>query len=73
VEKLPLVWRDFKKYLMHKRKELKLEDLIVKLRIEKDNRKFEKKSNKNSYEAKANMIEDSRESVYFQGFEAEED
>ena len=63
----------FKKYLKHKRKELKLEDLIVKFRIEKDNRKFEKKSNKNSYEAKANMIDDSRESVYFQGFEAEED
>jgi len=31
VEKLPPVWRDFKNYLKHKRKELKLEDLIVRL------------------------------------------
>ena len=39
--------------------ELKLEDLIVRLRIEEDNRKSEKRSSKNSYEAKANVIEDS--------------
>jgi len=37
-----------------------LEDLIVRLKIEKDNQKFEKRSNKNSYEAKANVIEDSK-------------
>ena len=49
VEKLSPVWRDFKKYLKHKCKELKLKDLIVRLRIEEDNRKFEKRSNKNSY------------------------
>ena len=42
VEKLPPAWRDFKNHLNHKRKELKLEDLIVRLRIEEDNRKFEK-------------------------------
>ena len=58
VEKLPLAWRDFKNYLKHK--ELKLEDLIVRLRIEEDNRKFEKRSNKNSYESKTNVIEDSK-------------
>ena len=51
---------DFKNYLKHKRKELKLEDLIVRLRIEEDNRKSEKRSSKNSYEAKANVIEDSK-------------
>ena len=60
VEKLPPAWRDFKNYLKHKCKELKLEDLIVKLRIEEDNRKSEKRSSKNSYEAKANVIEDSK-------------
>ena len=37
IEKLPPVWRDFKNYLKHKRKELKLEYLIVRLRIEEDN------------------------------------
>jgi len=60
VEKLPPAWRDFKNYLKHKRKELKLEDLIVRLRIEEDNLKFKKRSNKNSYESKANVIEDSK-------------
>ena len=33
---------------------------IVRLRIEEDNRKSEKRSSKNSYEAKANVIEDSK-------------
>ena len=36
-----------------------LEDLIVRLQIEEDNRKSEKRSSKNSYEGKANVIEDS--------------
>jgi len=60
MEKLPPAWRDFKNYSKHKCKELKLKDIIVRLRIEEDNRKS-KKSNKNSYEAKANVIEDSKE------------
>ena len=42
VEKLPPTWRDFKNYLKHKRKELKLEDLIVRLQIKEDNHKSEK-------------------------------
>ncbi|PKI61871.1 hypothetical protein CRG98_017769 [Punica granatum] len=42
VEKLPLGWKDFKYYLKHKRKEMTMEDLIVKLRIEENNRNFEK-------------------------------
>ena len=58
VEKLPPTWRDFKNYIKHKLKELKLEDLIVRLRIEEDNWKSEKRSNKNSDESKANVIED---------------
>ena len=45
------------------RKELKLENLIVRLQIEEDNCKFEKRSNKNSYESKTNMIEDSKGKV----------
>ena len=74
VEKLPPAWRDFKNYLKDKRKKLKLEDLIVRLRIEEDNRQSEKMSNKNFYEAKANVIEDSkRENIYFQRLEVEDD
>ncbi|RVW83338.1 Retrovirus-related Pol polyprotein from transposon TNT 1-94 [Vitis vinifera] len=56
IEKLPPLWKDFKNYLKHKRKEMNLEELIVRLRIEEDNRKSEKKRN-NSMEAKANVIE----------------
>ena len=41
-----------------------MEDLIMRLQIEEDNQKFEKRSNKNSYEAKANVIEDSTEKTF---------
>ena len=36
--KLPLSWRDYRNYLKHKKKEISLEDLIVRLKIEADNR-----------------------------------
>ncbi|XP_021979236.1 uncharacterized protein LOC110875347 [Helianthus annuus] len=38
IEKLPPSWVDFMNYLKHKRKEMSIEDLIVRLRIEEDNR-----------------------------------
>ncbi|KAL0288543.1 UNVERIFIED_CONTAM: Retrovirus-related Pol polyprotein from transposon TNT 1-94 [Sesamum calycinum] len=57
IEKLPPLWKDFKNYLKHKRKEMKLEDLIVRLRIEEDNRLSEMKSGKLQIEAKANLME----------------
>ena len=49
IEKLPPNWKDFKNYLKHKRKEMKLEDLIVRLRIEEDNRVSEKKIGNHSW------------------------
>ncbi|XP_073154047.1 uncharacterized protein [Henckelia pumila] len=57
IEKLPPLWKDFKNYLKHKRKEMGLEDLIVRLRIEEDNRKAEIKAGKMPMEAKANLVE----------------
>ncbi|XP_022849790.1 uncharacterized protein LOC111371853 [Olea europaea var. sylvestris] len=42
-EKLPPMWRDFKNYLKHKHKEMNLEELIVSLRIEEENRKTERR------------------------------
>ncbi|GKA37244.1 pol polyprotein [Tanacetum coccineum] len=55
IEKLPPSWVDFKNYLKHKQKEMSVEDLIVRLRIEVDN----KLAQKNTYapdSAKANMV-----------------
>ncbi|XP_070046636.1 uncharacterized protein [Nicotiana tomentosiformis] len=47
IEKLPPSWRDFKKYLKHKRKEIKLEDLVICVKIDEDNKTTEKKSREN--------------------------
>ncbi|KAK6145650.1 hypothetical protein DH2020_022470 [Rehmannia glutinosa] len=57
IEKLPPSWRDFKNYLKHKRKEVGLEDLIVKLRIEEDNRRIDSMSRLQPMESKANLLE----------------
>ncbi|XP_022008201.1 uncharacterized protein LOC110907544 [Helianthus annuus] len=38
IEKLPPSWVDFKNYLKHKQKEMTIEDLVVRLRIEEDNK-----------------------------------
>ncbi|KAI5311661.1 Hypothetical predicted protein [Prunus dulcis] len=37
IEKLPQNWKEFKSYLKHKRKEMSMEDLIIRLRIKEDN------------------------------------
>ncbi|GMY20677.1 Retrovirus-related Pol polyprotein from transposon TNT 1-94 [Fagus crenata] len=57
IEKLPSSWKEFKNYLKHKRKEMKLEDLNVRLRIEEDNRTFEKAMWNQTIESKANVVE----------------
>ncbi|XP_070020492.1 uncharacterized protein [Nicotiana sylvestris] len=58
IEKLPPSWRDFKNYLKHKRKEMKLEDLVIRLKIEEDNKTTEKKSRGNSTIMGANIVEE---------------
>ena len=55
IEKLPPGWKDFKNYLKHKRKEMNIEDLVLKLRIEEDNRVSDKRGT--THEAKANVVE----------------
>ena len=57
IEKLPPLWKEFKNYLKHKRKEMRLEDLIMRLGIEEDNRASEKKAGKGFMESKANVVE----------------
>nr|XP_009798319.1 PREDICTED: uncharacterized protein LOC104244566 [Nicotiana sylvestris] len=58
IEKLPPSWRDFKNYLKHKRKEMKLENLVIRLKIEEDNKIAEKKSRGNSTIKGDNIVED---------------
>ncbi|XP_070015100.1 uncharacterized protein [Nicotiana sylvestris] len=58
IEKLPPSWRDFKNYLKHKSKEMKLEDFVIYLKIEEDNKTTEKKSYGNSMIMGANIIEE---------------
>ena len=57
IEKLPPNWKDFKNYLKHKKKEMSIKDLIIRLHIEEDNRGSEKKEAHNPSEAKANFVE----------------
>ena len=64
IEKLPPAWKDFKNYFKHKRKEMSIEDLVIKLRIEEDNRGFEKRMTHNSNEVKANSVEDDQSSKF---------
>ncbi|KAG7552374.1 Zinc finger CCHC-type [Arabidopsis thaliana x Arabidopsis arenosa] len=65
IEKLPPTWKDFKIYLKHLHEDMSLEQLILKLRVEEENRKNEK-SEFSSMEAKANVIEGN--SSKFKGF-----
>ena len=57
IEKLPPAWKDFKNYLMHKRREMSMEDLVVRLHIEEDNKRSDKKGVHTSPEVKANFVE----------------
>ncbi|KAK5839504.1 hypothetical protein PVK06_008301 [Gossypium arboreum] len=63
IEKLPLTWNDFKNYLKYKRKKVSMEDLIVKLQIEEDNRGTGKNINKTTdvNGAKTNVVEVKKE------------
>ncbi|XP_047257117.1 uncharacterized protein LOC124889441 [Capsicum annuum] len=58
VEKLPPLWKDFKNYLKHKCKEMTVEDLIARLRIEEDNKATKRRSKGNSTINGAHIVED---------------
>ena len=63
VEKLSTAWKDFKNYLKHKQKEMNVEEKIVRLRIEEDNRRYEKRVSSQS-EIKANVVEHGQSSKF---------
>ena len=67
IEKLPPAWKDFKNYLKHKRKEMSIEDLVIRLRIEEDNKASEKKMAHNPNEAKAKFLEHGKGSKFKKG------
>ncbi|KAI3437279.1 uncharacterized protein J3R85_005525 [Psidium guajava] len=58
IEKFPPSWKDLKNYLKYKRKELLLEDLIVRLWIEEDNRVSRKKVGSKLEVSRANLIKE---------------
>ncbi|CAL8168240.1 unnamed protein product [Prunus armeniaca] len=58
-EKLPPSWKDFKIYLKHKRKEMSMKDLILRLRVEEDHKKGDK-GEVPVMEAKATVVETSK-------------
>ena len=58
IEKLSPSWNDFKNYLNHKSKEMKLEDLVIQLNIEEDNRNAKKKLRKSSTIIRVHIIEE---------------
>ena len=67
IEKLPRAWKDFKNYLKHKRKEMSIKDLVIRLHIEEDNKGSEKKMAQNPNEAKANFVEHGQSSKFKKG------
>lgn len=60
IEKLPQTWKDFTNYLKHELKGMKLEELIVRLCIEEDNRSSDKKIGSHMIQAKVNVVEQGR-------------
>ena len=57
IEKLPPAWKDVKNYLKHKRKEMSIKDLVIRLSIEENNRGSENKMTHNLNKAKTNFVE----------------
>ncbi|XP_047313594.1 uncharacterized protein LOC124917068 [Impatiens glandulifera] len=56
IEKLPPSWNDFKNYLKHNRKEMNVEELVIRLHIEEENKSATKKYF-SQHVAKANVVE----------------
>nr|GEW78992.1 chlorophyll a-b binding protein 3C, chloroplastic [Tanacetum cinerariifolium] len=55
IEKLSQTWKNFKLYLKHLTDDMSFEQLVFKIRVEKDNR-MNKKANANSIKPNANMV-----------------
>ena len=58
IEKLPQSWKNFKLYLKHLTDDMSFEQLVLKIRVEEDNR-MQEKADANSIEPNANMVGES--------------
>ncbi|GJT36028.1 retrovirus-related pol polyprotein from transposon TNT 1-94 [Tanacetum coccineum] len=58
IEKLPQSWKNFKLYLKHLTDDMSFEQLVLKIRVEEDN-KMNEKADANSLEPNANMVGES--------------
>ena len=67
IEKLPPTWKDLKNYFKHKRKEMSIEDLVIRLCIKEDNRGSKQKMAHNPNEAKGNFVERSQSPKFKKG------
>ncbi|TYK21962.1 uncharacterized protein E5676_scaffold543G00080 [Cucumis melo var. makuwa] len=56
IDKLPPLWKDFKNTLRHKTQEFSLENLIMRLRIEKEARKHDQKEEVNVIPRKKTIV-----------------
>ncbi|XP_070677966.1 uncharacterized protein [Malus domestica] len=57
IEKLPTSWNDFKIYLKHKRREMNMEDLILRLRVKEDHIKPDRTGGFAAIDTNANYVE----------------
>jgi hypothetical protein len=56
IEELPLSLKEFKNYHMYKSKEIGVEDLILRLKLEKENKLFKRGANSSSIGSKAKFV-----------------
>ncbi|GJV73984.1 retrovirus-related pol polyprotein from transposon TNT 1-94 [Tanacetum coccineum] len=63
IEKLPPSWVEFKNYLKYKRKEMSVEDLVVRLRIEEGNKAKTKGMNDKKSKGKSEYLDPKARSV----------
>ena len=58
VETLPESWKDYKNNMKHKRKQMPLEDVIIHIKIEKQNQNRDKVEKAKELSSKANVVEE---------------
>ena len=58
IETLPYSWKDYKNSMKHKRKQMSLEDVIIHIKIEEQNKTRDKAERAKELSSKANLVEE---------------